>query len=233
MPRNRQPYGVDRGRESRGRLGGKDGIRVLHPDPPLGADRALVLDRSPASAVSPAGWNQYPAHARRARRIAARRYGDLLPRDALKEQTIGISVSDSPDLSRLGFTETHIRLAVGEIARAVFVAGGRLAYGGHLEPKGFTAFLMRELDRYGRNDRPLLVMLALQEHRKVPLSQLGALKKGLGLKAEIVCLDRDGQVMRPAQGRGEDIVVIPEGDERRIALTSLRREMVRRTNARS
>jgi len=157
---------------------------------------------------------------------------DLLPRDALKQQTIGISVSDSPDLSRLGFMDTHIRLAVGEIARAVFVAGGRLAYGGHLGAEGVTAFLMREVDRYGRNDRPLLVMLALQEHRKVPLSQLGALKNGLGLKAEIVCLDRDGQVMQPAHGRGEDIVVIPEGDERRIALTSLRREMVRRTNAR-
>ena len=157
---------------------------------------------------------------------------DLLPRDALKGQTIGISVSDSPDLSRLGFMGTHIRLAVGEIARVVLVAGGRLAYGGHLEPEGFTVFLTRELDRYGRNDRPLLVMLALQEHRRVPLSHLRALKNGLGLKAEIVCLDRDGQVMQPGDGRGEDVVIVPEGEERRVALTSLRREMVRRTNAR-
>jgi SLOG cluster2 len=95
---------------------------------------------------------------------------DLLPRDALKGQALGLSVSDSPDLQRLGFLKTHICLAVGEIARAVLVAGGRLAYGGHLEPEGFTAFLMRELDRYGRNDRPLLVILALQKYRRARLS---------------------------------------------------------------
>jgi SLOG cluster2 len=58
------------------------------------------------------------------------------------------------------------------------------------------------------------------------------MKNGLGLKAEIICLDRDGHEIQQEDGRGEEEVHVPEGDDRRVALTSLRREMVRKTKGR-
>lgn len=51
---------------------------------------------------------------------------ELLPPDALKDKRLGISVSDSPDLDRLGLLDTHFRMTLGELARTV-VIGGRVA----------------------------------------------------------------------------------------------------------
>lgn len=51
---------------------------------------------------------------------------ELVARDALRGITVGISVSDSADLSRLGLTPAHCELAVAELARAIFLAGGRI-----------------------------------------------------------------------------------------------------------
>src|SRR5688572_6584075 len=124
----------------------------------------------------------------------------LLPPDALAGIRLGISVSDSPDLLRLGLLEAHFRMALGEIARCVLVSGGQLAYGGHLQPHGYTSFLVQELERYSRRDRPLRVCLAWSEHRRMTLSALSAEKTKLGLYGEIVCLDADGVVVDAAIG---------------------------------
>lgn len=48
----------------------------------------------------------------------------LLPPDALRGMRLGISVSESTDLGRLGLLEEHFRLALGEITRVVLVSGG-------------------------------------------------------------------------------------------------------------
>lgn len=150
----------------------------------------------------------------------------LLPRDSLVGVRVALSVSESPDLTRLGMTEAHLRLAVGEVVRAVLVGGGKLAYGGHLEPTGYTAFLAGELQRYGkRKDRPLVVCLAWQEHRRLKLSQLEARSAALGLFGEIVCLDPGGNKVRPGDGRGEDPVPVDDDEMKRKALTGLRRYM--------
>jgi hypothetical protein len=69
----------------------------------------------------------------------------LLPPDALKGIPLALSVSDSPDLGKLGLLESHFRMALGEIGRCVLIANGRLVYGGHLDPSGYAAFLAREL----------------------------------------------------------------------------------------
>lgn len=60
---------------------------------------------------------------------------ELLPADALKGKRLGFSVSDSPDLERLGLLDTHFRMTLGELARTVVIAGGTLYYGGHLQPE--------------------------------------------------------------------------------------------------
>jgi hypothetical protein len=96
---------------------------------------------------------------------------------------------------RLGLLETHFRLALGEIARSIIVSSGKLAYGGHLDPKGYTAFLIQELHRYSRRDKPLRVYLAWPEHRHAELNVLKEEKDELGLYGEIIYLDVAGNVI--------------------------------------
>jgi hypothetical protein len=157
----------------------------------------------------------------------------LLPPDALAGVRLAISVSESVDLGRLGLTETHFRLAIGEIARLVLVGGGALAYGGHLDPTGYTMFLVDELQRYARRkDRPLLICLAWPEHRRLKLSELKARSRALGLFGEIACLDPDGNAVDPAADRTEDAAPVEDPTTRSRALTGLRRYMRGRTQGR-
>lgn len=146
----------------------------------------------------------------------------LLPGPALVGRRVGISVSESPDLERLGLFESHLRLALGEITRTVIVAGGDLAYGGHLAPDGYTAFMLAELQRYARRDRPLLVCLAWPEHRRMPLSQLEQQRRALGLLGRMACLDESGAEVDPADGRGEEPRPVEDQRSRERALTGMR-----------
>jgi len=157
----------------------------------------------------------------------------ILPPDTLKGQRVGVSVSQSPDLARLGLTESHLRLALGEIARTVLVLGGGLAYGGHLDPAGYTVFLMKELTRFARRDRPLLVCLAWSEHRRMTLTQLTEMEKDLGLYGEIIYLTPDGKAIKPDDGRHGDAAT-PELDANVVTagLTALRGFMTARTRGR-
>jgi len=156
----------------------------------------------------------------------------LLAPDALAGLRVAISVSESADLGRLGLAETHFRLALGEITRSILVGGGKLAYGGHLAPDGYTTFLLHELHRYGRRDRPLRIYLALQEHRKLSLDDLEKHKQELGLFGEIICLDADGNPIAWNANRGQ----LPEPVTDKVvcsqSLTALRRRMAKETNGR-
>ncbi|UWQ83116.1 hypothetical protein [Leisingera caerulea] len=155
---------------------------------------------------------------------------DLLPADALQGKQLGLSVSESPDLDRLGLLDTHFRMTLGELARTVIIAGGSLFYGGHLQPGGITNFLIEELQRYGRRDRPLKVCLAWTVHRAMTQDQIAEQKDILGLFGEIHFLspvgDRlDGPV-------NEATIDDPPAEERSRALTGLRTFMTANTDAR-
>lgn len=156
----------------------------------------------------------------------------LLPSNALANVRLGISVSDSPDLARLGLLETHFRLALGEIARCVLVSGGHLAYGGHLRPDGYTTFLMEELHRYSRRDRPFQIFLTWQEHRKLSLTELKEQQKALGLYGTFVCLNPDGDVIDPHGNRSEAPPLEPDAELSRKSLTAMRRYMAKHTHGR-
>jgi SLOG-like protein len=156
----------------------------------------------------------------------------ILPPDALGGKAIGVSVSDSPDLGRLGLTEVHLRLTLGEVARSVLFAGGGLVYGGHLDPSGYTAFLQAELEKYGRGDRPLLVCLAWQEHRERSLEELDQAEASLGLRGEIEYLSREGSPVDKAEDRDDAPVPVMDTGARAEALTGLRRYLTRVCDAR-
>lgn len=169
---------------------------------------------------------------------------ELLPALALRGLRIGVSVSDSADLARLGLTPAHFKLAVREIARTVLVGGGTLAYGGHLLPGGYTEFLIGELCQYARagifkggrpsSAVPLLLCLAQQEHRKCSLDDLDRVDDELGLYGKLQCIDLNGQVLsdrtagREAEGEPypTDKAMLAQG------LTALRRHMTANTAAR-
>ena len=156
----------------------------------------------------------------------------ILPSNALEEIRLGISVSDSADLPRLGLLENHFRLAIGEITRCVLVSGGHITYGGHLDPEGYTAFLVHELHRYNRRDRPLGICLAWQEHRKLSIKKLGEQKNSLGLCGEITCLNVDGIPVDPAENRPDDPVPELSDEMRKQSLPSMRRYMAKNTHGR-
>lgn len=154
----------------------------------------------------------------------------LLPGDALANVRVGISVSDSDDLARLGLLPDHFKLALAEITRAVLVSSGQIVYGGHLRPEGFTGFLISELQRYASTDEPeppLLLCLCWPEHRQMSLSELRQARSDLGLYGEIRCLDVDGEVVGYNHDRGEDPAPV-DPSTTPAALTSLRRYMTRR-----
>jgi len=157
---------------------------------------------------------------------------NLLPPEALAGVRIGVSVSDSPDLARLGLSEVHLRLALGEMARVVLIGGGRLVYGGRLDPAGYTAFLQGELEKYARRDQPLVVCLAWQEHRELALAALKEAELELGLHGRITYLNSDGMPIAAADGRGEAPVSISDGATRAQALTAMRHYVISETDAR-
>ena len=155
---------------------------------------------------------------------------ELLPPDALKEKRLGISVSDSPDLERLGLLDAHFRMTLGELARTVVIAGGSLYYGGHLKPEGITNFLVEELHRYGRRDRPFKVCLAWTVHRSMNAEQIAEQKEFLGLFGEIYFLSRDGKRLEGPVNEPAQRTFTPE--ERGPALSGLRAYMTDNTDAR-
>lgn len=162
--------------------------------------------------------------------VAEQQRTDLLPADALHGKQLGLSVSDSPDLDRLGLLNTHFRMTLGELARTVIIAGGSLYYGGHLQPGGITSFLIEELQRYGRRDRPLKVCLAWTVHRAMTQDQIAEQKDLLGLFGEIHFLSPDGD--RLDGSVDEPAIEDPPADERSRSLTGLRTYMTINTSAR-
>jgi len=159
--------------------------------------------------------------------------GSLLPPNALTGKTIAISVSDSPDIELLGFRSTHLQLALAEIARTVFVAGGRLLYGGDLRPGGHTEFLVHELSRYGRTKGTLTLCLAWSVHRRTALGSLETTDQRLGVRGELVALGSDGAPLddwragRPAEALPD----LPDVDKA-ASLTAMREYLCANEHAR-
>lgn len=151
--------------------------------------------------------------------------------DSLRGIRVGVSVSESADLHRLGLVERHLRLALGEIARVVIRAGASLVYGGHLDRDGYTVFLESELDRYGRTDSPLRLLVGWSEHRRLALSDLQRHRDNLGLKGRVTYLDESGAKIAADSARGEDPAPVPATSVPG-SLTALRKELVSATDAR-
>jgi hypothetical protein len=68
---------------------------------------------------------------------------------------VAISISESPDLGRLGYAKIHLATAMAELARYVLNRGDSLAYGGDFRQDGFTKLLFDLVRSHTRpGDRP-------------------------------------------------------------------------------
>ena len=105
---------------------------------------------------------------------------------------LGVSISDSPDLARLGLRETHLSMALGEVTRAILVADGDLSYGGHLRDDGYTSFLVHECEKYRRRDRPFTGYVPWSVHRALTRDQINEYRTDIGMLGQYVFLDQNG-----------------------------------------
>jgi SLOG cluster2 len=168
--------------------------------------------------------------------LAGWRHAVVDPAEVLPEPesgfNVGVSVSNSADLARLGLTETHLRMALGEVARATLIARGVLSYGGHLRSDGYTAFLVHECERYRSRDRPFTGYLPWSVHRALSSAELAGPRKDIGLLGRYVFLDPEGTpIDDPEQGRGEEGERVDAATTAR-SLTAARAHMTAQTDAR-
>lgn len=150
----------------------------------------------------------------------------LVAPDALAGITVGLSVSESADLRRLGLSSRHCELAIAELARAIVIAGGNIVYGGRLGAGTFTEILLDEVARYGDARHALTICLADSEHRKLADDELRQHRTRLSMSAEIVCLDGQGN---PLNRPGDPL---PAAAEPPAALSAMRRHVTEVSDAR-
>ena len=148
--------------------------------------------------------------------------------------TIAISISESPDLTRLGMSNRHLTGAMETMATYLLSFGYSLAYGGDLRRGGFTEQLFELVSRYDRSPQsrgrprvtdylpwPACAALSYDEYRD--------LTKRLGNSAEVKCLADDGTVLRDFE-----FPETPVKDRHEIvtSLTAMRQTMLKETSAR-
>ncbi len=124
----------------------------------------------------------------------------LVPHDALAGVDVGISVSESEDLARLGLRPSHCALAVVEIARAVLLAGGRITYGGDLRPGGFAELLVNEVRSYADGRHALTICLPRTAHETLTDEELALADRRLGTAGRLLVMAADGGAV-PAHRR--------------------------------
>lgn len=159
---------------------------------------------------------------------------NLAPDNSLN--TVGVSVSESPDLGVLGLSAGHLREAMAEIALLVLASGYSLAYGGDLRQQGFTSFLFNLLVRY--RDHPhhshrvgVTCYLAWPVHIRMTQHKLAAIATEHESVAHLVYLAENGERLD-----WEQRLKLPEHepDDREWAagLTAMRNVMRKNTGAR-
>jgi hypothetical protein len=158
-------------------------------------------------------------------------------RQALSQQTVAISTSESPDMPALGLSDAHLRDAMGEIARHLLALGARLVYGGDLRTHGFTELLFELVARHRRDadlgdDRTGVVnYLAWPVHIGKSATELEQLAADLAGAAELICLTLDGTSLRPVE-RAALAQSQPTDTQWAEGLTAMRLRMRTETNAR-
>ena len=136
----------------------------------------------------------------------------MTAQDAHRSRTIGISISDSPDMRQLGLGDGHLRDAMTDVATHLLSSGDDLAYGGDLRAGGFTQVLFELASRYTgatgvfvsyhhedqeeiERFRRVVNYFAWPVHIQMTNDQLDSLTDEVGDFAEVTLLDLEGAPM--------------------------------------
>jgi hypothetical protein len=133
----------------------------------------------------------------------------------LANRTIAMSVSETPDLARLGMLEGEDKVFLGALLTPLIYSGARIAYGGRVEHPGSTNFTLeissQLAETYRRQDtapgeRPMIQYLRAADAQQVGSDKLFDHALRLGTHAEIRLLLEDAVVatLLPA-GRVVDV----------------------------
>ena len=150
--------------------------------------------------------------------------------------SVGISISESPDLRVLGLSDGHLRDAMAEIALQLLASGMSLAYGGDLRQHGFTQLLAELVGRYRGHPRhagTIVVTdyLAWPVHIRMTSNELAAFSADHEPATRLVFLALDGARLAREQ-RLKLPAHEPQEDEWTKGLTAMRTAMLADIRAR-
>jgi len=158
-------------------------------------------------------------------------------REALSQNVVAISISESPDMPILGLSDEHLRDAMVEIARHLLALGARLMYGGDLRPHGFTELLFELVARHrrdadeGDDRRSVINYLGWPVHISIPTETLSSYASEVINGVELRILTMEGETI--ALDERLTIKKTDATDEDwSLGLTAMRRAMQKHSNAR-
>ena len=160
----------------------------------------------------------------------------MTPPQAETTPSVGISISESPDLRVLGLSDGHLRDAMAEVALRLLASGISLAYGGDLRQHGFTQLLAELVGRYRGHPRhagTIVVTdyLAWPVHISMTSNELAAFSADHEPAAHLVFLSLDGARLEREQ-RMSLPAHAPQEYEWAKGLTSMRTVMLADISAR-
>lgn len=150
--------------------------------------------------------------------------------EALSARTVGISISDSPDLGALGMAPPHLQDAMAELARHLLALGARVAYGGDLRAGGFTQILFELVSRHRRDadegdERTCVInYLAWPVHVRQKFDAIEEQCREVRGLATLFLLDADGATMSFAERQAIDQQE-PSLEQWSKGLTAMRQRM--------
>lgn len=197
---------------------------LIYPDPPLGDDEMEVLNSLEPGIKAWTPFQPMP-------QVTGERR-----QKPLSGKVIGISISDSPDLPRLGFNAVHQQRAFIEISRHLLAQGASVAYGGDLRPGGFTIDLVEMVKAYNEEaterGEKILNFLAWPLHLRASVQWQAEHKNEVSIKA----IPLPQELKQPPFNLDENNYIEPNSTVNRYVwaccLTAMRKQMAKQIDAR-
>ena len=145
--------------------------------------------------------------------------------------SIGISISESPDMRFFGFTDGHVKDAKAAFAIYLLSSGATLAYGGDLLDRGFTRLIFDLVLRYRPREEAVANYLAWPVHATMEADDIRERDEALRGFARLILLALDGS---PIPCKEHRTVPASTVDDRKwcVGLTAMRKLMCAQTDAR-